>query len=325
MRSNFLAVSDAGPHQDLAFDNKETSTSRSRSHSLPGDSVNSQSRARVLRGKLNELEERIEALQKQLDAEMRIVQNIAVLTPFQRSTRERLQSTANQLAKTVRQLRIEITKNKCYRDVLMHDYLAERGERMTRKLAEVIHLDEQRSDLDDVLLQPAMKRTGESDSLLPPQESRDDASSKKAPSSVCDSFHSALDLTEGMPEGSSVDETYNSPGEPPSSTTDLKTHSIQPLMNVETKSTSLSHNAGTIQSSFTSRDQVPATISSQDGNQASLNGDIEVAEQWDKTRAAKRVSLVKIPPGVRAFNPSQKHVIGAIPPSRIIPEDESGI
>ncbi|OSX67658.1 hypothetical protein POSPLADRAFT_1176562 [Postia placenta MAD-698-R-SB12] len=68
------------------------------------------SRSEIIRRKLRDLDARITLAQTQLDSDMRLVRNLAVLTPFQRATRDRVQVAVQGAAKRVMQMRLDLEK-----------------------------------------------------------------------------------------------------------------------------------------------------------------------------------------------------------------------
>ncbi|THH02851.1 hypothetical protein EW026_g56 [Hermanssonia centrifuga] len=90
-----------------------------------GERLRLSSRAQIIRSKVHDLDTRLALQQSQLDSDMRFVQNMAVLTPFQRATRDRLQLAVQNVAKRVMQVRLDLEKLKCHRDVLSKDLAAE--------------------------------------------------------------------------------------------------------------------------------------------------------------------------------------------------------
>ena len=94
------------------------------------------SRSQIIKSKVRDLESRISARQTQLDTDLRFVRNVAVLTPFQRATRDRLQNAVQTAARRVMQVRLEMEKLTCHRDVLSKDLCAEeRDWHRTKKMA----------------------------------------------------------------------------------------------------------------------------------------------------------------------------------------------
>ena len=92
----------------------------------PGaETMRLQSRPRVIRSKIAELESKISISQTQLDSDLRLVRNLAILTPFQRSTRNRLQTAVINVASKIMQVRLDMVKMVCHRDILVADLTLE--------------------------------------------------------------------------------------------------------------------------------------------------------------------------------------------------------
>jgi hypothetical protein len=229
---------------------------------------------------------------------MHFARNIAILTPFQRSTRDRLQDAVQNVAKQVSQLRLEIARLICHRNVLLNDVAAE--ERGFKQAA-------------TVALNAAMDTLQSRGQCIPePMSSPDDgsldvsllqASSRTIPgslqSSIDDSFRSALDFGPDWPTNYafSVSNVLETPRITDSPLTEGEV-SGYPFLEAET-SLSESRTAHSIPSSL--------ELSVQDGTPHSVHEKFytaqespeEQAEEWNKTRAAKRVSLVRLPPDIR--------------------------
>jgi len=92
---------------------------------LPQERVSS--RGNVLQLKVEELEKRISALHQQLESDLRHARNLAILTPFRQTTRTRLYEQVQLLSKRVAQERLELTKLRCHREVLHIDYRTTRA------------------------------------------------------------------------------------------------------------------------------------------------------------------------------------------------------
>ncbi|KAF8898568.1 hypothetical protein BD779DRAFT_20980 [Infundibulicybe gibba] len=92
-----------------------------------GEKLNSRlpSRSQIIQTKIRDLEAKIAGSQSQLDSHMRLIRNIATLTPFQRATRDRLVTTVQAISKRVAHTRLDITRFTCYRDVLRNDLISE--------------------------------------------------------------------------------------------------------------------------------------------------------------------------------------------------------
>lgn len=267
---------------------------------LPGSSVDeivvSQSRSRVVQAKLKEYEERIRSTRSQLDAEMRVVRNLALLTPFQRSTRNRLQLAVANLGKTVRQLRLEIVKTTCYRDVLTTDLASEEREKIRQKKSvqrEGLHAETTvpRMTLsiheDDGLHESSVESLSHSDLT--------DLSTGRPESSICESFHSALDINPGWQVDNSISAgSLPRQGERSTSPAARKDCSeVGPPLPTSEQSILPTRGSTEHQQSRTSHDHSNSNKAVQ--HTSDSTGDDEQAEEWHKTRAAKRVSLVKVP------------------------------
>jgi hypothetical protein len=87
------------------------------------------SRGNVLRLKVNELEKKISALHQQLESDLRHARNLALLAPFQQTTRNRLHEQVQALSKRITQERLELTKLRCHREVLHVDFMADERQR----------------------------------------------------------------------------------------------------------------------------------------------------------------------------------------------------
>ncbi|KAJ3556939.1 hypothetical protein NM688_g1749 [Phlebia brevispora] len=276
------------------------------------------SRSQIIKTKVRELESRISAQQTQLDTDLRFVRNIAVLTPFQRATRDRLQAAVQNAAKRVMQVRLEMEKLTCHRDVLISDLSAEaRDWQRTKKMAlraatEKLHLERQYS-LPRMTLSTygdnGITRTTSTSPITIPRSSNS-PDSQRPNSSATDSFHSALSYSSDWtayspPEDrdrlaphNGTSHSFDSPTTNPltdSSSRSSPPDSAQPS-HLSTQS-SLESTAGTDGQIRTSEERFyPAPETPE-----------EQAEEWNKTRAAKRVSLVRVPSTLRMSTFVGKH------------------
>ena len=285
------------------------------------EQVRSSSRSRIIRSKISELETKLSVAQSQLDSDMRFVHNIAVLTPFQRATRERLQAAVQAVSKRVMQVRLDIEKLRCHRDVLARDLVAEeRDWQRTKKMAlRAATLTLQSQDvqpvprmtlsvfLDDV--EPTMPRT-ESPTASPMTFHRPE-------SSAAESFHSALeyssdydDLRDTSMDTSRSPTTPSTPKHPTMSLSleaDIHGRIPTPLTaesSIDSSSSTRSRSDERRHSNYVTAPEIPE----------------EEAEEWNKTRAAKRVSLVKLPSDIRMSVLFGKHEQNH---RDIIPEDSN--
>ncbi|KAG9038197.1 hypothetical protein FRB95_002637 [Tulasnella sp. JGI-2019a] len=273
------------------------------------------SRTSVIGQKLKELEERITSAQSALDPELRIACNLAVLTPFQASTRDRLVQAIPPLAKKITTLRMDMARLVCYRDVLYSDMVAEEREwHETVKVA--LHagasfLKERAQGPNGVIRSPSSPLSGVSprrsddqvtDGLLSPGLSstwRPNSSSVRgslysvASSSTDDpgnqSIHIARKPSIASIEGNSDGTKGDGSGltQQSNSSPDLKLdRDVSPLRQVAS--------ANAISQSMDQDLASPASSTLGNGK-PSMPTIQEQCEDWDKTRAAKRVSLALLP------------------------------
>lgn len=289
------------------------------------------SRSKIIRSKVRDLESKIALAQTQLDSDMRFVRNIAVLTPFQRATRERLQVAVQSISKRIMQVRLDMEKLICHRDVLSRDLVAEEREwQRTKKMAlraataslqthrekmQVprmtlsVYMDDSERTISTPSSPAPITRTEE------PLGSQEQQGSSKAisrgiggASSVAESFHSALDFSGsdwggGSPDdkrvssmglfGTSIGEGLQARASPDSR------RSTNSLPYPESPERSSKVHSLTAQSSMESGmatpvEDVPSSLRHEKYYTAPETPE-EQAEEWDKTRAAKRVSLVRLP------------------------------
>jgi len=211
-------------------------------------------------------------LQLQEESDVRLLRNIAILTPFQRATRERLGTVVLQTSKGIQRTRLELGMRLCHKEVLSNDLIAQEREwHRTKKIALKAATDTlQCRRGPSIPRMPLLRVDG------PLVDSSDDQrrlpeSSLPPESSIAESFYTALDLdcrVCGM--GEHLDP-------PLSSSKDWTlTDSSSPFS--PAKDGNLALETGT----------------SHGFNTAQEESD-EEAEEWNKTRAAKRVSLVRMP------------------------------
>ncbi|CAO1615365.1 unnamed protein product [Sympodiomycopsis kandeliae] len=77
-----------------------------------------QARKRELTPLLEEADKKLDAQASELAELLRLARHFAILTPFQRATRERIEAAAAPLAARIRQLRILVAKSECRRYIL---------------------------------------------------------------------------------------------------------------------------------------------------------------------------------------------------------------
>ncbi|KZT21638.1 hypothetical protein NEOLEDRAFT_1073097 [Neolentinus lepideus HHB14362 ss-1] len=259
------------------------------------------SRTEVIRSKVKDLDAKISATQTQLDADMRLVQNIAILTPFQRSTRDRLQVVIQNVSKRVMQVRLEMAKLLCHRQVLSNDLVAEeRDWYRNKKVALRAAKEALESSLELGVPRMTLSNHVEAqDGTASFSHSRSPPLSSETPrpeSSIRDSFYSAMDF--GM-ESSSYSTSLDDPA----------THSSflnTPQSTSSLSATPLTDGVDNIDGGLAPGRSSEAIASSVEGDESHAHERFytppeisEEAEDWNKTRAAKRVSLVKLPSDLR--------------------------
>ncbi|KAG9000517.1 hypothetical protein FRB90_011813 [Tulasnella sp. 427] len=247
------------------------------------------SRNLVVGAKIKELESKLTSAQYSLDSDVRIARNLAILTPFQRSTRERLVTAIPSLAKRIRGMRMQVALLTCHRDVLYADMAAEDREwqgTMDVALSAGAEFLKQKEEVqNDIVGLP---------SPLPPS----------LPKMTLSDF-SFRATTEGGTTSEPVSPTFKPLGEP--GRTDSEDNRMSSSsegsglgLGQEAATTSSPHQEETSPGS-----QVPNGMdqATEGANPDARESDSEIQEEpkrercedWNKTKAAKRVSLAQLP------------------------------
>ncbi|EGG10223.1 uncharacterized protein MELLADRAFT_76996 [Melampsora larici-populina 98AG31] len=87
-------------------------------------------RYEMVKNKIKEIEKEIIKAKVELNEDLRIARNLAVLTPFQISNKNRLQLSILPLSDRIRVLRYNLSKLICYREVLVRDNLLDKANLM---------------------------------------------------------------------------------------------------------------------------------------------------------------------------------------------------
>ncbi|KAJ7042551.1 hypothetical protein C8F04DRAFT_1076289 [Mycena alexandri] len=275
-----------------------SSATSSRSHTsrLP-------SRSHIIQSKVRDLDAKISATQSQLDSDLRFVRNIGTLTPFQRATRERLLVAVQGISKRVMQVRLEMTKLACHREVLSNDLIAEgRDWSQAKKLALQAATETLQIRSEDPVPRMTVSFPDRPDPVadLSPTRNRR-SSSHHRPDSTCDSFHSALEFSEdAMSSGFLSASPRGDPSSPRSSTASIRSFPFPDVTSPDRERPSL----GSRPSEGSDR---PGSASHEKFYTAHESP--EPAEDWDQTRCAQRVSLVRVPSDIRI---STRFLRGAI-------------
>lgn len=251
-----------------------TAGSMAKSYESHSSSLTSRSRRDVIQTHVDTLDEKIKEMQLKLEEELRLSRNLAILTPFQRSTRDRIQAALIPLAKKVSSLRIEISKYTCYRFVLLSD-LAEEERQWEQAKRDALQAASHRLSLDtDTALDTSQEVS----------YSADDADKQVKVSrsvSTLESFYSSPEaLATSLATKPSLLAISTDLPDLNGQSSELPTPAMtqSPLGVLE-----LSDVAGELQERF----------------YGAVEAVDEVAEEWSATRAAKRVSLVRVPSNVK--------------------------
>lgn len=263
------------------------------------------SRSKVLKSKIAEMKSKAEALEKEVNADSRHLRLFSILTPFQRSTRTRIQAAVNNLSMKVMQVRLELVKAKCYIDVLSADLETEDSE---YSRSEASGSDALQSGLDsDVDAQlPSYETSMASDA--PPEHPIGNSNhvihfprNTESPMPISISDNSDTDTPP------SSNPTFDSPE--PTTTSALFPQNAASDDALSISGSSLRDLVGapavrymTMPPASPEPDtEPPAELTSS----RMSNAVDEEAEEWNCTRAAKRVSLVQLP---ARLHPSNKYL-----------------
>lgn len=253
------------------------------------------SRSRAIQSKVCDLESKLAVQQSQLETDMRFVKNVAVLTPFQRATRDRLQLAVQNVGKRIMQIRLELEKLSCHRDVLIKDLEAEeRDWERTKNMA----LCAAKVELERKHSLPRMTLSMYVDDKPSPPDGEyaQEAMSPESRPQSADSFHSALDfpIFSGTVDKQrlSVVATFDSPATTPHSEGSSSSFADSPV-----PATLSTHSSTDNGMNITELDEPPRA--SHEKFFTAPETFEEQAEEWNKTRAAKRVSLVRLPSDLR--------------------------
>ncbi|KAH9946772.1 hypothetical protein B0H21DRAFT_382038 [Amylocystis lapponica] len=277
------------------------------------ETLRGSSRSEIVRTKLRDLEAKISLAQTQLEADLRLVRNLGVLTPFQRATRDRIHAAVQAAAKRIMLVRLDLEKLVCYRDVLADDLTAEeRNWQWTRKIAMRAATEKLQSQQPQAIprmtlslyLDEADRSLVSSPRSIPRTENTA-ASAREPDSSFADSFFSALDSStdwEEHPSSTLVDSgpissaQYESPMTSPADGGDSRvSDGSYPFPD-------MSEHGHASQLVLQSSTETAGDGSEHAGHEKFYTAaEIaeEQAEEWNKTRAAKRVSLVRVPADLR--------------------------
>ncbi|KAF8523156.1 hypothetical protein BU17DRAFT_44111 [Hysterangium stoloniferum] len=230
------------------------------------------SRADVIQTRVDLLDARVSRIQRELDEELRVARNLAILTPFQRTTRDRVQLGIVPLTKKIKSMRIDLAKCQCYRFVLLSD-MAEEERQWERVKRDALHAATRRLSIAEPRLSPKIDK--HMDIHREPSTSW----------STTDSFHTAIDIDpkEDYPESSSPTVSSHGSRRPSRLHTNFILNSLTPTQSPMD----------------TSFDGSSPIVDGHERFYTAIETAEEIAEEWNETRAAKRVSLVRVPSHVK--------------------------
>lgn len=207
---------------DLAAGRWTLSDDRDQAFTIPAPSARYRnkslsSRAQIIHLKVEDLNSRLAASQLQLDSCMRFVRNIATLTPFQRSTRDRLTTAVQGISQRVAQVRLEITKLTCHRHILLSDLSSEANSWQRNKAIALQAATEILRSGSFSLLPPLGHPVSPNPSLAEGYFLHPGARSDTRPeSSICESFYSALEFGSERPSAETLTSVLESEVDVPS-------------------------------------------------------------------------------------------------------------
>lgn len=218
-------------------------------------------RSDVLTAKIKDLESRITTTRLQLDADLRAVRSLAILTPFQQATRNRLQEALRPLAKRIKLCRLDLAKLECHQDILRDELAA--GEQDWESTKDVIAKAAKRAYASNPRrnLVQVQQITG------PPEPSK------------------AGSVPQGLSHSTSVGSLPSTEEGIELKVADVSSPQPSPSRSTRGKRPRFSED---------SSDGVTASVQHERFVTA-LESPHEEAEEWNKTKAAKRVSLVRMP------------------------------
>ncbi|TFK30578.1 hypothetical protein FA15DRAFT_662569 [Coprinopsis marcescibilis] len=262
------------------------------------------SRTDIIKQKVQELKKRQQEVQSQLDSETRFLRNVAILRPLQKATRNKLLSAVQAFvgSRRLTPLRIDSQRLACHIFVLIEDLEAE-AKSLGAMKNEALNVAKQALEHRRHLAIPRMTiSVPESDGFAEVVTPSHRVSRSWSNSSVAESFHSALDFgSEWLPDDGDNTSTSIS-------------HTPSPFLDSPRPSTSSSP-SGVIQMGYRNGTHEQFSFSSLTGAthkefvpQITAFGkeeEPEEAEPWNKTRAAKRVSLIRVPSSVTFTAPKR--------------------
>ena len=267
----------------------------------PGSSINDTShipsRSQIIQSKIRYINSKLLSSQAQYDADMRYIRNIAILTPFQKSTRARLSTAVQGVTKRINLMRLDREKLHCHRHVLACDLASEdRSWSQSKEIALRVAKETLKSRRNQTVPKMTLSMTEdvvENGGRLP------DTSSQTPESTTCESFHSAQDFGPAWP--SSEDATFRVSENDSPQRISLRTSVSFPLWSQSqgemrnSMNSSLNSTSGRPSSSLEQTEDVRGEGGARDSDHNTSQLEDEQAEEWNRTRCAQRVSLIHVP------------------------------
>lgn len=293
----------------------------------------SSSRAEHVSAKIRELESRISAAAPALEDELRFARNVAVLTPFRQTTRDRLVAVLAQLARRIAILRMDLAKMRSHRDTLVQDLSEERRQWMRTKTQalQIANAALQQNSRMSVLPRVTVA-DGSTASQSPPisprsprtpslrlRTSTDVPDARRlAPSTPKPLFLSPVTPAESFDSNRSS--TAPSDSELDADRDNEADDSLGPLVPPSASASTSTFHTGesSVASTSSTRDRSSSSlVRAGSGHEKFFTAteSPEEAEEWDRTRAAKRVSLVRLPADTLAviFSHHTRHISDGTP------------
>lgn len=261
------------------------------------------SRAHVIETKIAELDDRLTAAESHLDTHMRFVHNVATLRPFQKASRDRIVNAVQMRAGNVMQLRLDIARMRCHRNVLHDDMIAE------NRIWKAVK---------DVALQAAKEtlqsRHSQEEVQQDLRSGRITRLRQRPESSICESFHTAIDFGPDWPSSDDLGSSFLGTSWMFDSPRPSTSGSFSSFLSPEQDGGS--PKAWKNESASTAGSQTTSVVTPKDEEEKEFQHEkfytaqespVEEAEAWNKTRCAQRVSLVRVPSNLELF-PANKRL-----------------
>lgn len=264
--------------------------------SSSNDHLRPLSRSQIIEAKVADIDDRLNTTERHLDMHMRFVRNAATLSPFQKATRDRLVLALQARARTITQLRLDIARMRCHRNVLRDDMLAEN--RIWKEVKETA-LKAAKETLQSRRLPETSQVTLSSDEpRREPLARPTRLQSQKSESSICESFHTAIDFGPDWPSSDEFGTSFLAASRGLDSPRPSTSGSFSSYRYDGNSSRIWKSEPASAAGSQADHDVMPKDEEIETRHEkfyTAQESQVEEAEEWDKTRCAKRVSLVRVP------------------------------